>query len=111
MVDLRELQRVVYQNKVEHGFNTTDMHLEFCYLHNEISEVFRAWEDYKDRGDGDTSEVAEELADVAIYLLGFAEMAGVDLEPALLAKIEKNRRRTYIQREDGTYTKIENAID
>ena len=111
MVDLKELQRVIYQNKVDHGFNTTDMRLEVCYLHNEVVEVFRAWENYKDRNDGDTSDIAEEMADVAIYLLGFAEMVGVDLEPAILAKIEKNRRRKYIQREDGTYTKIENAIE
>ena len=111
MVDLKELQRAVYRNKVDHGFNLTDMHLELCYLYNEITEVFRAYEDLKDRRDGNTSELAEELADVAIYLLGFAEMNGIDLEPAILAKIEKNRRRKYVQREDGTYTKIENALE
>ncbi len=111
MVDLRDLQRAVYQNKVEHGFNLTDMRLEVCYLYNEVTEVFRAYEDMRNRADGDSSELAEEMADVAIYLLGFAQMNNVDLESAILAKIEKNRRRKYVQREDGTYTKIENAID
>jgi len=45
------------------GFNTTDIPLEFCLLQGEIAEAFDAWR--KGRAD-----VGEELADVAIYLLG-----------------------------------------
>lgn len=30
MVDFRKLQKDVYQNKVDKGFNTTDVNKEFC---------------------------------------------------------------------------------
>ena len=31
MVDLGELQKILYQNKVAKGFNVTDIYKEFCY--------------------------------------------------------------------------------
>ena len=36
------------------------------------------------------TRVAEELADVLVYLVGLAEQCGVDLGPAALEKIEKS---------------------
>lgn len=102
MVDLREIQKIVFQNKVDHNFNTTDLNYEFCLLNTEVAEAFKAI---------GTPEAGEELADIAIYLLGIAQIQGVDLEAGILKKIEKNRRRKYFQREDGTWGKIENATD
>ena len=37
----------------------------------------------------------EELADVAIYLLGLAEMTGFDLQDEIEAKMAKNAARVY----------------
>lgn len=37
--------------------------------------------------------VADELADIAIYLLRLADVTGIDLEEAILAKIERNEQR------------------
>lgn len=102
MVDLKELQKIVYQNKVDHNFNVTDIPFEFCLLMTEVAEAFRS---------RDTSEYGEELADIAIYLLGLAEIGGVDLEKEILKKIEKNRKRKYFQNPDGTWSKIEDAIE
>jgi len=102
MVDLKELQKIVYQNKVDHNFNVTDIPFEFCLLMTEVAEAFRSRE---------TSEYGEELADIAIYLLGLAEIGGVDLEKEILKKIEKNRKRKYFQNPDGTWSKIEGAIE
>jgi dCTP diphosphatase len=39
----------------------------------------------------DTEAIAEEIADVAIYAIQLADVAGIDLGEALAAKIEKNR--------------------
>jgi NTP pyrophosphatase (non-canonical NTP hydrolase) len=39
--------------------------------------------------------VAEEFADVMIFILGMCEKYGFDLEKELVAKIEKNKRRKY----------------
>jgi NTP pyrophosphatase (non-canonical NTP hydrolase) len=88
MIDLKKLQEVVYQNKVEKGFNTTDMALEFCRAHEELSEAFAKY-------NKDEDGVAEELADVAIFLLGIAHTLGYDLEKELIGKIEKNKNRVY----------------
>lgn len=71
-MDLRKIQKAVYQNKVNKGFNVTDVEKEFCLLYGEVAEAYEAFRKKKD-------DVGEELADVAIYLLGLAEILGVDL--------------------------------
>ncbi len=95
-VDLKKLQKEVMRNKVEKGFNTTDVALEFCRAHEELSEAF------KKHNQGDEG-VAEEFADVAIFLLGMCEILGFDLEKEVVAKIEKNKKRKYkkIKSPDG----------
>ena len=90
MIDLKELQKEVMRNKIEKGFNTTDVALEFCRAHEELSEAFSK---YNKNQDG----VAEEFADVAVFLLGMAEILGFDLENELTKKIETNKRRQYIK--------------
>ena len=89
MVDLKQLQEMIYQNKINKNFNTTDIYKEFCYLHIEVAETIDVY--YKQNG-----EVGEELADVAIYLLGLAEILGVNLEEEILRKVEKNEKRQYV---------------
>jgi NTP pyrophosphatase (non-canonical NTP hydrolase) len=42
-----------------------------------------------------SQELAEELADVALYLLQVSSIAGIDLEQAILAKLKKNYHRTW----------------
>lgn len=81
-MDISSGQKLTWENKVAKGFNTTDVPLEFCLLHGEVAEAFDAWR--KGRED-----LGEELADVAIYLLGLAEMTGVDLQGEIEAKITK----------------------
>lgn len=85
---MKRLQKEIYQNKVDHGFNITDVPLEFCLLYEEVGEAFEAWKKKRD-------SVGEELADVAIYLMGLAEILGVDLEDEIRRKVEINRRRKY----------------
>ena len=88
MVDLKGLQKEVMRNKLEKGFNTTDVALEFCRAHEELSEAFSKF----NRGQ---NSVAEEFADVAIFLLGMSEILGFDLEAELVKKIEVNKKRKY----------------
>ena len=40
-------------------------------------------------------ELAGELADVALYLLQLASISGIDLEQAILTKLEQNRHREW----------------
>ena len=88
MIDLKKLQKEVMQNKLDKGFNTTDVAFEFCRAHEELSEAFSKY----NRG---KNGVAEEFADVMIFILGMCEQMDFDLEKELLAKIEKNKKRQY----------------
>jgi 8-oxo-dGTP diphosphatase len=41
------------------------------------------------------AELADELADVALYLLQLASVSGIDLEQAILDKLKKNASRQW----------------
>jgi len=88
MVDLKKLQKEVMRNKIEHGFNTTDVALEFCRAFEELSEAFS-------KHNKNQPGVAEEFADVMIFILGMCEIMGFDLEKELVKKIEINKNRKY----------------
>ena len=98
MIDMNQIQKRVYQNKVAKGFNVTDVYREFCYLHGELAEACGAYMMKKD-------DLGEELADIAIYLLGLSEILGINLEEEILRKIDKNEKRQYIQ-QDGVNIRI-----
>jgi len=98
MIELGELQKRVLQNKIEKGFNVTDIYMEFCYAYGELAEACDAYIKKKD-------DLGEELADVVLYLLGLSEILGIDLEKELLHKIDKNEKRKYIQK-DGVNIRI-----
>ena len=40
MIDFKKLQKDVYQNKVNHGFNVTDLNMEFCLAYGELGEDY-----------------------------------------------------------------------
>ena len=88
MIDFRQLQKDVYQNKVNHNFNVTDINMEFCLAYGELGEAYMAWLKKKD-------DLGEELADVVIYLMGISEMLGLNLEEEIKHKIKKNAKRIY----------------
>jgi NTP pyrophosphatase (non-canonical NTP hydrolase) len=56
----------------------------------EVLEHFQWRESLADR-----DELANELADVALYLLQIASVAGIDLEDAILNKLSQNYRRVW----------------
>lgn len=97
-MSLQELQKEILENKKRHGFNTTDLKEEFCHLYGEVGEAFEAY--YKDKPKED---FAEELADIGIFLLGIAEIRGIDLEQEIIKKVEKNKTREYKQNSLGHY--------
>ncbi|MCK6584227.1 MAG: hypothetical protein L6Q49_14110 [Anaerolineales bacterium] len=56
----------------------------------EILEHFQFTDEIKDR-----DELGSELADVMLYLLQLAAISEIDLEEAVLKKIETNKTRTW----------------
>jgi len=87
-MNMKKIQKEIWQNKINKGFNTTDVNKEFCLLYGEISEAYDAYKKKKE-------DLNEELADIAIYLMGLSEMLGFDLETEILKKVEKNSKRIY----------------
>ena len=96
---LKDFQTYVLQMKQERGFNTTDKFYECCLLAEECGEVISAVRKNSKNGSiGSGSvagNVAEELADVFIYLCSIANMHDIDLEQAFREKEEKNKKRTW----------------
>ena len=87
-MDLDEIQKRVYENKVKKGFNVTDVCMEFCFLNGEVAEAFDSY--YKKKGD-----LGSELADIAIYLLGLSEILGFSLKNEIEKKMAINENREY----------------
>lgn len=97
-MDLKKIQKDVWKNKLNKGFNTTDVNKEFCLLYGEVAEAYDAWKKKKD-------DLNEELADVAIYLMGLSEMLGYDLADEIEKKVSKNEKRLY-KNIDGVNVRI-----
>jgi NTP pyrophosphatase (non-canonical NTP hydrolase) len=98
-VEIAEAQKLAWENKVDKGFNTVDLNLEFNLLYGEVGEAFTACR----KG---LPDAGEELADVFLYLVAVAQMQGVDLGEEVARKIEKNRHRVYAPGTNGTLERI-----
>ena len=95
---ISEMQKLVYQNKRDKGFNTSDMNKEFCLLYGEVAEAYDSWRKKK-------ANIGEELADVAIYLMGLSEILEIDLEDEIQKKMIINSERKY-EDKDGVLIKV-----
>jgi NTP pyrophosphatase (non-canonical NTP hydrolase) len=62
-------------------------------LNLEASEVLEHFQ--WDESLKDPQSFSDELADVMLYLLQLASLSGIDLEKAVLSKLEKNYHRTW----------------
>lgn len=98
MIDLKQLQKDIYKNKLNKEFNVTDINKEFCLTYGEMAEAYEAWRKKQ-------TDVGEEIADVVIYLLGLSEILNVDLENEILKKVNKNKHRQY-KIIDGVNTRV-----
>ena len=87
VVDFKKLEADIIANRKEKGFNN-DIPSDFCRAYEELSEAFSK---YNKNQPG----VAEEFADVIIFLLGMSHTLGFDLEKELIDKVEKNKGRKY----------------
>ena len=87
MIDLKEKQKEVYQNKIDKGFSL-DPNFNFNLLYGEVGEAFDAY--YKKKDD-----LGSEFADIVIYVMGLCETLGIDLENEIIKKMEINKNRKY----------------
>src|SRR2546425_7143156 len=81
--------------------------VSICIEAAELLELFQ-WKTGEEasRYAADNKErVSEEIADVAIYLVELADIAGIDLEKAIEAKLEKNAKKYPVDKARGVSTK------
>ncbi|MBR4003309.1 MAG: hypothetical protein IKI95_04555 [Clostridia bacterium] len=104
MVDLDKLQKEVYQNKIDKGFDIRDnkenIYKHFNFIQGEVAEAFEAYHKGMD-------SLGEELADVCLYILGLCEIKGISLEKEILKKLEIIKKRKYIK-VNGAMVKTKN---
>jgi len=93
------LQRRLYEVERDAGWGETTIGEECAHLHEEVSEAFRAWRQFKDGAvrfeAGKPIGVPAELADVVIGCFYIAETLGFDLLLAVEQKSLYNRSRNY----------------
>lgn len=64
-MQIRDAQKLAWDNKLAKGFNTTDVPLEFAFAHAELSEAFEAYRKHPD-------QLGSELADTFLFLASIA---------------------------------------
>lgn len=95
---LRELTEQMHRFVESQGFYAADsphpqtprhLAVSLAVEAAEVLELFQ-WQETCDR-----DALAGELADVALYLMQLADLSGIDLEQAVVAKLELNRTRQW----------------
>ena len=81
-MQMKDVQKEILENKRRHNFNTTNIEQEFCYLYGEMREAYEAYFEGWDT-------LGEELADVNNFLMGIAEIKGIDLATEILKKLPR----------------------
>ena len=98
-MDIRELTQTMHNFVRAKGWYEPDSPRPQTSRNLAISLVLEAsevLEHFQWNGDLDDPEgLSAELADVALYLLQIASIAGIDLEDAILAKLEQNYKREW----------------
>jgi NTP pyrophosphatase (non-canonical NTP hydrolase) len=87
--------------------NPKDMAAALAIEVAELQEIFlwKTGEEIAQTAEKKRSEIEDEVADVAVYLLEFADNQGIDIEAAILAKMEKNAVKYPVQKSKGSSTK------
>lgn len=100
--DFESRQERIFQNKVNHGFNITNVYQEARYILEETAELMRAIEK------NDRENMLEELADIVIFSYGCAEVARLgNLDTKIFEKMAINESREYTTNKEGDFVKKE----
>jgi len=95
---LKEIQEYVENLEQERGFTEVSVIQNCLLLGEEVGELFKAVrkaEKMKVDKKSDLTSVAEELADIMIYLAAVANRYNIDLENAFRNKEEINKKREW----------------
>lgn len=113
MDSIRELTEKIAKFRDERDWkkfhNHKDMALSLVLEAAEVLEHFQ-WkspEEVKKHAESQKPEIADELADVAMFLFELAGNLGIDLGEAVLSKLEKNAKKYPVEKAKGRHTKYD----
>lgn len=95
---LEDWQRYIWQMNIDRNFNLEDASKKLVMLMEEVGELAKAVRKTAGMKFTDTTrqtDLAEELADVQIVLLGLASVVNIDMATAVIAKERKNQLRSW----------------
>lgn len=110
-MEITDLQQEVLRFRDERDwkqFHTTkNLAASVCIEAAELLQEFQ-WESGEQRADFSDERrgrIADEIADVAIYLMLLASETGVDIETAISRKLDKNALKYPVEKAKGTSKK------
>ena len=98
---LDDLQQWVRDMKAANDWTPTDFRHEAFLLMEEVGELCKAFRKTQTTSyltasqRGQSDDLAEEMADVLVYLASLANLSNINLASALRAKMDKNRAREW----------------
>ena len=111
MNEIREITKKIKEFRDERDWmqfhNHKDMALSLMLEAAEVLEHFqwKSVEEVDKHAEQCKEEIAEELADVAMYLFELADNLGINLSKAIKDKLNKNARNYPVEKAKGKHTK------
>src|SRR5262249_8101103 len=101
------MRRFVAEREWEKFHSPKNLSMGLAVEAAELMEHF-LWVDNEDsrqlgREASKKTEIADEMADVACYLLALANILGIDLSEAVFGKLAKNREKYPVEKYRGKY--------
>ena len=88
-MNLKELQKEVYENKKRRGFNVSDVGKEVVLMVEELGELARAVKNQSNE------DMVDAVGDLMVYCLGLCEILGIDAQNVIEKIVENNKTREH----------------
>ena len=107
---IKKIRKFVKERDWEQFHSPKNIAISISLESAELLEIFQwsrglSWSEFEN--DRLKSRAEEELSDVLIYLIRFADLAGIDLEKSAIEKIEKNKKKYPIEQFKGSDKKYD----
>ncbi|MFH1636860.1 MAG: hypothetical protein ABIB71_00370 [Candidatus Woesearchaeota archaeon] len=95
---MKQLQKEIFQNKADKGFNVTEIDKEIVLMVEELGELAKAYKNSNKKPAKEVSnkeEIVYAVGDLMAYCLGLCEMLNVNSEEVIRKIVENNKTRNH----------------